>query len=93
MLSAVLGPDAGWWKQRQHQSRDGLIVATVDHVVPLAVGGPKNVDKNVVAACQKCNGRRPENPVAIEHVNGVTTRIRYGDREFVREGRSWVEVP
>lgn len=93
MLAAVLGPDLGWWKQRQHQSGDGLLVATVDHVVPVAAGGPKTAASNIVAACGPCNHARADNPRLVEATpSGTAKRISWNGREFVREGRSWVEI-
>ena len=90
MLAEVLGDDLGWWKARTKCHGDGLLVATLDHVVPLAVGGDRATEHNLVASCKPCNHGRADNPRTLEHApGGAVTRISWGGREFVRVGRAW----
>lgn len=66
--AASRGYDRQWRRVRlEVLARDGCrchwcgeYADTVDHVVPLAVGGARLDPRNLVAACGRCNfGRRP----------------------------------
>jgi 5-methylcytosine-specific restriction endonuclease McrA len=55
--------NTGNWTCHLCGKRVTTINATVDHLRPLALNGPKRVASNVRLACRRCNSRRGMQPV------------------------------
>lgn len=63
LLPVKKGKDRAWHRRRAEEQ--GLLLATVDHVIPKSAGGPNGAWWNHRPACETCNAKKGSRPLWV----------------------------